>query len=239
MLAAFFGAALAVGTFHMPVFSWDTVPVFIHMCDPEGPFNTSELEYLAKFPMVTVEKGQGINATAQPYAGYPEEEKILQALQAVKEINDKVVTIFYYNSILDWNMYHMHEILEANPAWWLRDAAGQVVRLHGDSTFPQPSEGMLVFDMAQQVVQEFWASECINITSSPYADGCFADQTMKNLENITKYNFTEQQKQEFSKGHEAAVLLVQRTLNETGNSVLVTNRCARGFCLPWRKERES
>ncbi|KAJ9448868.1 hypothetical protein DIPPA_10057 [Diplonema papillatum] len=60
---------------------------------------------------------------------------------------------------------------------------------------------MLVFEMG--------ASECINITSSPYADGCFADQTMKNLENITKYNFTEEQKQEFSKGHEAAVLLVQ------------------------------
>ncbi len=41
----------------MPKFSWNTVPVYIHMCNGSGPFNQSTLEYLATFPIVTIEKG--------------------------------------------------------------------------------------------------------------------------------------------------------------------------------------
>ena len=35
---------------------------------------------------------------------------------------------------------------------------------------------MLVFDFKQEVVRNFWASDCINATKTGYVDGCFADK---------------------------------------------------------------
>ena len=97
---------------HMPSFSWDTPPVFIHMCNATGPFNETSLQFIAKFPMVTIEKGQGINATTvMPYASYYAEQKILEACQSIKAVAPDITCILYYNSILDWTMYQMHEKL--------------------------------------------------------------------------------------------------------------------------------
>ena len=57
-------------------FSWNTVPVFCHMGKPEGLFNKTELEFLRCFPMVTIEKGQGLNQS-----GYAEEKMIAAGIQ--------------------------------------------------------------------------------------------------------------------------------------------------------------
>ena len=36
---------------------------------------------------------------------------------------------------------------------------------------------ILVFDFAQQVVRDFWASECVNMTQTGVVDGCFSDRS--------------------------------------------------------------
>ena len=128
----------------------------VHMCNQSGPFNDSVIEYLAKFPMVTIEKGQGINATEEPYASLYVEDKIINACQRVKAINSSIICILYYNSILDWPFYRLHEEFVENPSYWLRDDNNQIVLLQGDHTFPQPPQGMLVPDYTQQIVSDFW-----------------------------------------------------------------------------------
>ena len=35
---------------------------------------------------------------------------------------------------------------------------------------------MLSFDFAQEAVQKFYASECVNMTLTGHVDGCFIDQ---------------------------------------------------------------
>lgn len=50
----------ALTTAAWPRFSWDTVPVFYHSCNFSGPFSDHAIEIMAKFPMVTIEKGQGV-----------------------------------------------------------------------------------------------------------------------------------------------------------------------------------
>ena len=42
----------------MPEFSWDTVAIFIQMCNANGPFNESTAQHIARFPLVTIEKAQ-------------------------------------------------------------------------------------------------------------------------------------------------------------------------------------
>eukprot|EP01084_Bolivina_argentea_P033010 61086_1 len=205
----------------MPSFSWDTVPVFVHMCNASGPFNDSTIEYLARYPMVTVEKGQGINATMEPYASLYAEDKILQTLKRVKQINSSIITIMYQNSVIDWTFYKMHETFIENPDWWLRDENGEIVLIPGDHTFPQPQQGLLVFDYQQEIVQQFYAESCLNMTQTGYIDGCFADRPSEST--FKGHNLTQNQTEAYSKGHSACLLSIQKGLNDTNKSVLISN----------------
>eukprot|EP01084_Bolivina_argentea_P035694 66154_1 len=91
------------GDMRYPLFSWDTVPTYIHMCNRSGPFNEEANKRLATYPIVTIEKGQGdlSNGTLPlNYSSQYEEAKIIEACKAVKLINNSVVCIFYLNTML-------------------------------------------------------------------------------------------------------------------------------------------
>ena len=42
------------------------VPVFYHSCNFTGPYTDEALKTVAKFPFVTIEKGQGVTLCASP-----------------------------------------------------------------------------------------------------------------------------------------------------------------------------
>ena len=86
----------------MPKFSWDTVPVYIHMCNASGPFSQTAAQHIARFPLVTVEKGQGYNSSIYPYNTSHAEIKIAEACSQIKSINSSIICLFYYNSVLDY-----------------------------------------------------------------------------------------------------------------------------------------
>ena len=106
----------------MPKFSWDTVPLFIHMCNASGPFNEATAKYIARFPLVTIEKGQGYNSTVYPYNTTHAENKIADACAQIKGINSSIICIMYTNSGLDWQFYQLHNKMVANPSMWLNDS---------------------------------------------------------------------------------------------------------------------
>ena len=54
------------------------------MCKPGGLFNDTELKFLTRFPIVTIEKGQGVNET-----GYAEDKMIA----AAKQIKVIIITV--------------------------------------------------------------------------------------------------------------------------------------------------
>ena len=85
-----------------PSFSWDTVGSmsFFHSCNESGLFSDEALDTIAKFPFVTVEKGQGYNDGSGDYA----ETKIVAQLKAVKDRNPNISTVFYMNSVLSWSV---------------------------------------------------------------------------------------------------------------------------------------
>ena len=42
------------------------VPVFYHSCNFTGPYTDEAIKTVAKFPFVTIEKGQGVTLCASP-----------------------------------------------------------------------------------------------------------------------------------------------------------------------------
>ena len=197
----------------MPMFSWNTVPVYSHLCNKSGPFNDTALRTLVRFPLVTIEKGQGSNLS-----DCCAEDKILAAAKQIKALNSSVQVIFYYNSVLDWNQYRLHEEFLKRPDLWLRNASGDPVRMHGDHSFKQPKEGMLVFDFSKQAGRDFWASDCINATKTGYIDGCFADKA--DLESFSDNTLSPETAKAYAKGHDQVLQDLQKSL---GDNVLVAN----------------
>ena len=157
-----------VFTVKMPAFSFDTVPVYMHTCNATGPWNETTIKFFSKFPMITFEKGTGVNSTTSPYASLYTEEKIIEACRQIKVIKPDIICIFYYNSINDWVYYKLHEIFAGHPEYWLRDNNDQIVLIPGGPKFPQPDQGMLVPDYRIPDVQKLWADACVNLTRFVY-----------------------------------------------------------------------
>ena len=59
-------------TCRWPDWSWETIPVFFHSSmtsGPEGGFTEAQLDVIERFPLVTIEKWQGVNAWAPDSEG--------------------------------------------------------------------------------------------------------------------------------------------------------------------------
>jgi len=190
-----------------PRFSWDTVPVFYHSCNFTGPYTDEAVKIMAKFPMVTIEKGQGVQ---DPDDSRYAEDKIIDTLRRVKAIDSNISTIFYYNSVLDWPFYKLHEDFLQHPEWWLRNSDGTECRSNGDGSFPNHTN-MLSFDFAQAGARDLWADTCINATKSGVVDGCFSDRANGHPCNAGS---------DYKAGHKQVHQDLQKKL---GNGVLISN----------------
>ena len=204
-----------------PRFSWDTLPVYVHMCNRTGPFNDTSAKFLVKFPMVTIEKGQGEDThVPTPYA----EDNILAVARQVKALDPSVHVIAYFNSVLDWNMYRLHDKLLDRPDLWTYQAEGknggsrQPTRTHGDGSFPQPKDGMLSFNFSSPSGRNFWADACMNMTATGLIEGCFSDRASSDPTDLDPA-----WAKSFSAGHELMHQELQRRLSDAGKGVLISN----------------
>ena len=114
-----FCSFLLINVFHSsarkPPFSWDSVQVYNHMCNKSGPFNGVAVHILAKFAMVTIEKGQGSGVS-----DFCAEDKIVAAAKQIEPANSSVYILFSITSVLDWNQYRIHQLVLKHPDWWLK-----------------------------------------------------------------------------------------------------------------------
>lgn len=159
-----------------PPFSWDKIPLFAHTCNVSGPLSDTAVKTLSRFPMVTIEKAQGLY---QQHDARSAEERIISELGRI----ENATRVFYYNSVLDWPYYGLHDLLAAEEARgsevWARDSNGSVCSMHGDPGFPNSSD-LRVFDMGSSLARKLWIEECVNATDAGVVDGCFSDRATGN-----------------------------------------------------------
>lgn len=77
----------------MPDFSWDHVPLYVHI-RKDTAFSDDEIQYLATFPLITFEKATGHQDFGSVEAG------TLKAARAVKKVNPKTKILYYRNVIV-------------------------------------------------------------------------------------------------------------------------------------------
>jgi hypothetical protein len=96
LFGAILASSLCMGSVaaaeRMPVFSWDTVPRYMHVRKTTA-FTDQEIDYLATFPLITFEKTTGMKEFGSTEAG------TIKAAKAVKNVNPRT-KILYYRNIL-------------------------------------------------------------------------------------------------------------------------------------------
>jgi len=97
---------------HYPAFSWDTVPLYVHI-RKDTAFTDEEIKYLATFPLITFEKATGHTDSGSVEAG------TLKAARAVKAINPATKILYYRNVIVHYGLQAYDLSNKALRDWWI------------------------------------------------------------------------------------------------------------------------
>uniref|UniRef100_A0A1X7VEI8 Uncharacterized protein n=1 Tax=Amphimedon queenslandica TaxID=400682 RepID=A0A1X7VEI8_AMPQE len=158
--------AVALCSAKLPMFSWDTLPLFFHSSNASGPYSHESLKTIAKFQMVTVEKWQGYLVP-----GVDDDDEMINFMKMVKDVNPNAATYFYMASYADLpEMTKMKREFEQHPDWYLRDSNGTKVMKTGKTSF-------YVYDVSNPAVRQWWMDYCLAAVAATNGDGCFCDSS--------------------------------------------------------------
>ena len=150
----------------MPVFSWDHVPLYVHI-RKDTAFTDEEIRYLATFPLITFEKATGHRDSGSVEAG------TLKAARAVKAINPATKVLYYRNVIVHYGGYAADTSLEGIPGAFLvgRDGNDKLIR-----------NRVQAYDLTNKSLRDWWIDAARKVCSDPAVDGIFLDGVVKVLE---------------------------------------------------------
>ncbi|ANW96381.1 hypothetical protein AXE80_08865 [Wenyingzhuangia fucanilytica] len=150
-----------------PEFSWDTMPLYMHV-RKNTAYTDEEINYLASFPLITLEKSQAQNTYGST------EEGTLATASAIKLKNNKAKVLYYRNVVINWGNYkNDDEFISKNPSALLKNQNNELVYMPNGST--------PFFDITKSFVQEYWLKSVEDMVATPNIDGTFIDANIKVL----------------------------------------------------------
>ena len=169
----------------MPEFSWDTVPRYVHVRKAEK-FTDEELQYLADFPLITLEKLTGFKSYGSTDAG------TIEAAKAIKQLNPDTRILFYRNVFVHYPKYSFDDQLDRIPGWYLKTKGGDV------KVVRQKSRG---YDTSNKALRKWWVDSAAEVCQSPYVDGLFLDGNIKSLSSYLERQLPKGKKKETVEGY--------------------------------------
>jgi hypothetical protein len=147
---------------YYPAFSWKTVPVAFHFGKSEGLLTADEARFVAsKSNFICLEKGHAIKQFGSTEKGIEAE-----ALQ-LKKINPNMKVIFYWNTLLDYEMYDAHNDYQLQPNWWLKNKEGETDLKKGTT--------LKRYDLSNPAVRNWWTDVAKKAVIEGNSDGVFMD----------------------------------------------------------------
>jgi hypothetical protein len=150
----------------LPAFSWDRVPLYMHIRKSSG-FTPEELHYLAGFPLVAFEKTTG----AKEYGST--EKGTLEAARAIKRLNPAAKILYYRNVIVHYGGYAANAQLADIPAPFL---------ISGDGRTKLVRNTVEAYDLTNPQLRDWWVANVRQVGADQAIDGVFLDGNVKVLE---------------------------------------------------------
>ncbi|MFC1766210.1 putative glycoside hydrolase [Planctomycetota bacterium] len=150
----------------MPAFSWDSVPLYVHI-RKDTAFTNEEIKHLATFPLITFEKATGHTDSGSVEAG------TLKAARAVKAVNPESKILYYRNVIVHYGGYASNASLEDIPEPFLvgRNGNDKLIR-----------NRVQAYDLSNKALRDWWIDAVEDVCCDPSIDGVFMDGVFKVLE---------------------------------------------------------
>ena len=165
----FFVNARAQENISYPEFSWDNIPLYMHMRKGIA-FTQEELSYLAKFPIITLEKTTGSTTYGSTEKGS------LEAAKAIKAYNPDTKVLYYRNIMVHYGGYDVNNSLGKVENPLLKDASGNTNIVHGGKRG--------AYDLTDPGLQDWWLDHCEDMAGYEHIDGLFIDGNIKALEPV-------------------------------------------------------
>ena len=144
-----------------PKFSWDTVPITFHFGKTDALMTEEEAHFVAsRSNFICLEKGHAYKQFGDTETGIEQE-----ALQ-LKQFNPDMKVIFYWNTLLDYDMFKAHEEYGKHPEWWLRTKEGDLDLKNGS---------LKRYDLSNPEVRDWWTEVARKGVVEGSTDGVFMD----------------------------------------------------------------
>jgi hypothetical protein len=150
----------------MPDFSWDRVPLYVHV-RKDTAFTDEEIKYLATFPLITFEKATGHKDSGSVEAG------TLKAARAVKKINPDTKILYYRNVIVHYGGYAADAELKNIPGAFLAGPDGNEKLIRNR---------IQAYDLSNKALCDWWIDAAEEVCSDSAVDGVFLDGVVKVVE---------------------------------------------------------
>ncbi|MFC2090588.1 putative glycoside hydrolase [Bacteroidota bacterium] len=187
------------GLFESPEFSWDKIPLYMHMRKNKA-FTQEEIEYLAGFPLLTIEKTSG----AVDYGST--EKGALAAAQGIKAINPNCKILYPRNTIVHYeNTYDVDTGLVEIHKPFLEDSVTGEINLHRDI---RP-----LFDLSNDTVRKWWVDHAVHMSNMDEIDGIFFDAPTKVLSSYMESRIGTEKKQAIIEGFHLMMEDCQERMN--------------------------
>lgn len=189
-----------------PQFSWDHVPLYMHVRKSKA-FTPKELNYLAGFPLITLEKTTGSRTYGSSEAGARASAK------AIKAVNPDARVLYYRNVICNYSSYDVNSSLKEITDAFLQGKGGNK-KLH---------QGMReLYDLSNPAVRKWWLDHCVKMAGHDEIDGLFLDGNIKALSpGYVLRDIGADKKQEVTDGYELMMKELKDRVPE--NKLLVAN----------------
>lgn len=199
-----------------PDFSWDKIPVCIHLASNKTDFSEEQLKFMAKFPIICLEKTQGVGV-------YGNMEKGTQvAAQGIKKYNTNSKVLFYWNSRIDYgDVYSFGSILEKKPEWIMKDAKGEAITVH--------AKKRLTYNPMIKEFRDWWVSvPTEQLNKDKNLDGVFVDAVLQYLASPAA-KIKAEGKEKYDKTLEGVYSMLTEMRKNIGDDKLIVANSLRGL----------
>lgn len=189
-----------------PQFSWDQVPLYMHVRKATA-FTPEELDYLAGFPLITLEKTTGRKTYGST------EDGSLEAAKAIKAINKDARVLYYRNVMCNYSTYAVNADLKDIPGAFVQGKDGNKNLHQGKRE---------IYDLSNPDLRKWWVDHCVEMAGHDEIDGIFLDGNIKALEpGYLRRDIGKDRKQEVAEGYE----LMMKDLKDRipANKMLLAN----------------
>lgn len=146
-----------------PSFSWNTVPQWL-IVRKATAFTDEESRLIAAAPVVVFEKANGYSDAGNV------EDGVLRAARGVKVLNPKVVTLFYWNAVINYGHYRADEVFIKNQDAWAMKKGGK--KFLFKNRYP-------IYNLIDSGWQDWWIATAKGVASDPSIDGIMIDAICK------------------------------------------------------------